>query len=547
MLSGLPGGLFLKNKLSESLEQKNSKPLRRYIKSKRQNGNGVSPLKENGQLHSDSRRKAKILNKQFCSVFTSEGTTNIPKLPGPPNTEMPKFEITVQGVTKLLEDLNSGKASWPDELPNLILKNAANEISPFLKIIFDQSLQTGKLPGDWVEANVAPVFKKGDRHSLANYRPISLICVWAKLIEHIIWKQIMSHFLENKILTPVQHGFRSKHSCESQLLIATDEFIQNFESKTQMDVVLDFSKAFDVVPHQRLLHKLDHYGIRGTTLNWIQNFLTNKTRKSSSWWQLFRISSREVRCAPGYYFWTPTLFDLYNDFPSAVSLQVRIFADDCLLYRPIKCRADQEQLQRDLSALQDWADRWGMCFNPSKCSVLRVSRPKLKKLEFEYTLKGETLADVSSTPYLGVCLSETLEWEAHINKITSKENSTLGFLRRNLKACPPKLRETAYFSLVRSSLEYSSAVWDPFRQKDIDKLKKIQRSAARFVTQHYRQTASVTSLIQNLGWTDFKTRRENSRLVSMFKIWNELVKISINYLIPADRRTRGGHNQAYKH
>ena len=103
----------------------------------------------------------------------------------------------------------------------------------------------------------------------------------------------------------------------------------------------------------------------------------------------------------------------------------------------------------DLSALQDWADRWGLCFNPSKCSVLRVSRPKSKNLEFEYTLKGETLANVSSTPYLGVCLSETLEWEAHINKITSKANSTLGFLQRNLKACPPKLRETAYFSLVR--------------------------------------------------------------------------------------------------
>ena len=120
-----------------------------------------------------------------------------------------------------------------------------------------------------------------------------------------------------------------------------------------------------------------------------------------------------------------------------------------------------------------------MCFNPSKCSVLRVSRPKSKNLEFEYTLKGETLMNVSSTPYLGVCLSETLEWEAHINRITSKANPTLGFLRRNLKACPPKLRETAYFSLVRSSLEYFSAVWDPFRQKDIDKLEKNSKISSK--------------------------------------------------------------------
>ena len=364
---------FLKNKLSESLEQKKSKPLWRYIKSKRQDGNGVSPLKENGQLHSDSRRKAEILNNQFWSVFTSEDTKNIPKLPGPPNTEMPKFEITVQGVTKLLEGLNGGKASGPDELPNLILNNAANEISPFLKIIFDQSLKTGKLPDDWVEANVAPVFKKGDWHYPANYRPISLTCVCAKLLEHIICKQIMSHFSENKILTPVQHGFRSKHS---QLLITTDEFIQNFGSKTQTDVVvLDFSKAFDVVPHQRLLHKLDHYGIRGTTLNWIQNFLTNRTQK------------------------------VVVDGSSSESARVR-----------------------------------------------------------------------SGVP----------------------QGTVLG----------PLL----------------------------------------FVTQNYRQTTSVTSLIQNLGWTDLKTRRKNSRLVSIFKILNELVEIPINdRLIPADRRTRGGQNQAYKH
>ena len=112
------------------------------------------------------------------------------------------------------------------------------------------------------------------------------------------------------------------------------------------------------------------------------------------------------------------------------------------------------------------------------------------KQEFQHNLKRETLANVSSIPHLGVRLGETLELETHINKITSKANSTLGFLRKNLKACPPKLRETAYFSLVRSSLEYSSAVWDPFRQKDIDKLEKNQK----FVTQNYRRTASVTDL-----------------------------------------------------
>ena len=141
-------------------------------------------------------------------------------------------------------------------------------------------------------------------------------------------------------------------------MITTDEFIQNFEGKTQTDVVvLDFSKAFDVVPRQRLLHKLDHYGIRGTTLNWIQNFLTNRTQKvvvngSSS--EAARVKSGVPQGAV----LGPLLFLTYiNDLPSTVLSQVRLFADDCLLYRPIKCRADQEILQRDLSALQDWAGR----------------------------------------------------------------------------------------------------------------------------------------------------------------------------------------------
>ena len=110
---------------------------------------------------------------------------------------MHKFEIIVQGETKLLESLNGGKAPGPDKLTNLILKNAANEISPFLRI----SLQTGKLPDDWVEANFAPVFKKGDQHSPADYRPISLTCVCVKLLDHIICKQLMFHFSKNKILT----------------------------------------------------------------------------------------------------------------------------------------------------------------------------------------------------------------------------------------------------------------------------------------------------------------------------------------------------------
>ena len=200
---------FINDKFLTSLEIQNSKPFWRYIKSQRQDRCGVSPLLHDSQLHSDSGRKAEILNQQFCSVFTDEDTTNISKLEGPPITDMDKIEITESGITKLLSELNADKAAGPDELPNLLLKNAAKEISPFLKDIFEHSIQTGKSPDEWVEANVAPVLKKRDRHTASNCRPISLTCVCAKLLEDIICKSIMTSFTKNEMLTPVQHGFRA--------------------------------------------------------------------------------------------------------------------------------------------------------------------------------------------------------------------------------------------------------------------------------------------------------------------------------------------------
>ena len=135
-----------------------------------------------------------------------------------------------------------------------------------------------------------------------------------------------------------------------------------------------------------------------------------------------------------------------------------------------------------------------------------------------------------------------------LSKIASKANSTLGFLRRNLKGCPSKLKEIAYFSMVRSLLEYSCPVWDPYRQGDVDKLNKIQRAAARFVTNNYQRKSSVTALIQDLGWTDLQTRRKNFRLTSLYKLLNGLIPVPVSdFLTPAGERTRGGHKKSFKH
>ena len=153
----------------------------------------------------------------------------------------------------------------------------------------------------------------------------------------------MTHFTKNEILTPVQHGFRA----EKSITINHRRHGSNYEDKIQTDlIVLDFRKAFDVVPHQRLLHKLDHYEIRGSTLLWLQNFLTTRSQKvvvDGSFSETAHVGSG----VPQGTLLVLILFLFYiNDLPSSVSSDVRLFADDCLLYRPIRTKADKKNYRK---------------------------------------------------------------------------------------------------------------------------------------------------------------------------------------------------------
>ena len=162
----------------------------------------------------------------------------------------------------------------PDGIPNIVLKNCAEEISQWLSTIFQFSLDSGTLPSDWRNANITPVFKKGDRHLTENYRPVSLTSVPCKILEHIICSHMLKHFEEYEILTSLNHGFRSDYSTETQLLVTMHVLLRANDVGVQVDVaILDFSKAFDTVPHEKLLHKIQEYSIRGNLHTWLSSFL----------------------------------------------------------------------------------------------------------------------------------------------------------------------------------------------------------------------------------------------------------------------------------
>ena len=210
--------LYINSAIVGGMEQNNTKPFWKYVKSRKQENIGVAPLKERGHFINNSRGKAQILIKQFSPVFTREKVN-----------KMPKTHRRVQQ-----------------------------------NIIFQRSIDHGKFPNDWLSANVSCILKKGDKHAAENYRPVSLTSVPCKLLEHIICGHMMKHLEKHNVLTSLNHGFRSGYSCQTQLVVTIHDILQSFDKGKQVDIrILDFSKAFDTVPHDRLLHKIDQYGIRG--------------------------------------------------------------------------------------------------------------------------------------------------------------------------------------------------------------------------------------------------------------------------------------------
>ena len=196
-----------------------------------------------------------------------------------------------------------------------------------------------------------------------------------KLLDHIICHHIHAHLDNDNTLSIFQHGFRSDHSCDSQLLSTVHDLMSFFDRMKQVDVaVLDFSKAFDVVSHHRLLGKLRHCGIKGRALEWMADFLSGRLQRVVVDGAYSRWSPVHSGVPQGTVL-GPLLFLIYiNDLPDSVSSTVRLFADDCLVYWEVGSIDDQLALQRDLDSLENWAHIWGMKFNPSKCTILTIFR-----------------------------------------------------------------------------------------------------------------------------------------------------------------------------
>ena len=409
----------------------------------------IPSIIHNSELISSDYIKASLFNDYFVSVFTKEDSSNLQNLchhlPSHPKFHLDNFSVSYSDVVKELSNLNVHKACGPDQICPRLLKEGAEQLSPSLVKIFNKSLDEGVLPLVWVSANITPVYKKGDKHLFVNYRPISLTCILCKVLEKLIHRKLYNLLESHNVLSDVQFGFRSKRSTVSLLLLAVHDWAKSLNDHLSTHCVfIDFAKAFDSVPHARLLAKLQAFGVQGSILQWFCSFLTTCQQRvvindqHSEWHDV----SSGVPQAP---FWDPfcSFFTLMI-FHLSLNQNLRSLLMMSLCLPQSHAKKDCLSLQADLDAISRWCHLWQMKLHPLKCEVLCISN-KRSPPKFDYKINDVLLKWRSSVKYLGVYINSKLSWNDQCSADTTKATRVLNIIRCNLFGCSVSTKSRAGF------------------------------------------------------------------------------------------------------
>ena len=519
-----------------------SKSFYAYVRSKQNVQDKVGPLEDSaGNIISQGFLMAEDLNGYFISVFTKEDISSLPvadaKFQGAKSDYLGPLVVTPELVAKKIKAMKDNKSPGVDGIPPKLLMETVEQISIPLARVFNLSLKEGVVPFEWKEANIIPLFKKGSRNKSENYRPVSLTSVICKLLERLIKDHMVDFLVKHKLLNSSQHGFLKARSCLTNMLCFLEEITKWIDVGSPVDIIyLDFQKAFDKVPHQRLLLKLKAHGIGDSITDWIEQWLTDRRQRVvvdgevSNWKSV--LSGVPQGSVLG-----PILFLIYiNDLDDSITSNVLKFADDTKLFRKVNTDGDKQHLQNDLDRLVKWSEKWQMLFNFGKCKCLHTGH---RNLNVNYRMGDTVLGTTVKEKDLGVTISADMKVSEQCGIAASKGNQILGLIRRNITYKGKKLIIPLYKAIVRPHLEYCIQAWRPYRKKDIDTLERIQRRATKMIPE--LRDLSYEERLKECGLTTLETRRLRGDQIEVFKILNGYENIDRNmfFSLKKDSRTRG--------
>ena len=488
-----------------------------YINSAKKARSKIGPLKKEGTVVSDPKEQAEILNGQYASVFTRDDGDIDEWNINSQQVCLNEVIITEEKVRNAIDKLNEQSASGPDGIPARVIKELKEEMVKPLSILFQKSMDNGKIPDEWRDAEVTPIFKKGSKADPANYRPVSLTVIIGKTMERIVKEEVMRHVESNGHISDAQHGFRAGRSPQTNLIEFMNETTKWLDEGKAFDIIyLDFSKAFDKVCHRRLLEKLKRVGIGGKLLKWMSDWLKGRRQRVkvedqfSDWVEV--LSSVVQGSVLG-----GTLFDIFIDDIRQMVMDalVLLFADDTKAAVKIESEDDCIKMQKIIDNLTNWADEWGMSFNVAKCKIIHAGRNNPRK---EYFMKGDKIEVANEEKDLGVWVDASMKPGKQCATAAKSANFALSQIQRAFHYRKKSYLVPLYKTFVRPKLEFASSAWSPWLEQDKKIMEKTQERLIRMLSDV--KGNSYEEKLKDAGLTTLENRRERGDALEAFKTIN---------------------------
>lgn len=390
-------------------------------------------------------------------------------------------------VSKTIKSLKSKNSSGFDSVPSKVVKHCESELIHPLTNIINKSFAQGKFPNKLKTAKVYPKFKKGDSTETQNYRPISLLSTFSKIIEKIVLARLLQHLSQHQLLTEKQHGFTASKSTNTAIITIIENLIKSIEEgDTTTAVFLDYSKAFDCISHDLLLKKLKNMGVRGTAGEWFKSYLTNRSQavevkslKSDVFVETISKQAIIKSGVPQGSVLGPVLYIIFtSDLPRYLEdyCNTIMYADDTALLLKNKKATDLEiQSFIALGMAQQYCHTNSLVLNEKKSQQLIIGKKR------EEVAGLPDVLQVSQVTYLGVVIDDKLTWSDHLDKLCSKLSSALYVLRRLRQISSDDTTKAAYFALFEAHVRYGIAVWGNSSRRNTKRVLVLQKKAVRIL------------------------------------------------------------------